>query len=255
MLRTVVRLSPNFIIPIFGNNHEYDRDVLNRPPTQKLETGWDRVRAMYSKNEYEEVSVEVHSVLQSTLCGAFFGACFGGFLKSRDAYIYFIENNQATIFQSTMQAKKKLQDYVTIAFAKGAYQWGWKLGIFTGMFSLIATTVSVYRGDTSLVEYITAGTITGALYKANLGLAATFVGATVGATLSTTVGLVILGLLKVTGFSMDDIRRALYRIKEAREDQFNQALDKSATIRHDDLTRHHEQLVQEKGQQNVEQID
>ncbi|CAG5035896.1 unnamed protein product [Parnassius apollo] len=90
-----------------------------------------------------------------------------------------------------MQAKKQLQDYVTIAFAKGAVQWGWRLGIFTGTFILITTTVSVYRGDTSLVEYIFAGAITGAIYKANLGLAAMIVGAGVGATLSTLGGLAI----------------------------------------------------------------
>lgn len=37
--------------------------------------------------------------------GAFTGACLGGFAKSKDAYVYFIENNQATIFKSTLQAK------------------------------------------------------------------------------------------------------------------------------------------------------
>lgn len=38
----------------------------------------------------------------------------------------------------------------------------------------------MYRGNTSLVEYVTAGALTGALYKINLGLAATFVGAGLG---------------------------------------------------------------------------
>lgn len=47
-------------------------------------------------------------------------------------------------------------------------------------FSTITTTLSVYNGNTSLIEYIAAGTITGALYKVNLGLAATFVGAALG---------------------------------------------------------------------------
>lgn len=37
-----------------------------------------------------------------------------------------------------------------------------------------------------------------------------------GAVLSTLGGVAILGLLKVTGITMDDIRRALYSIKEAR---------------------------------------
>ncbi|KAL0840532.1 hypothetical protein ABMA28_015750 [Loxostege sticticalis] len=254
MLRTVVRLTPTFIFPIFENRNEHDHDTLKPQNAETERSGIERVKKMFSRNEYEEVSPELHNVVQAAMCGAFFGACMGGFARSRDAYLYFIENNQATIFKSTMEAKKKLQDYVTVAFAKGAYRWGWRLGIFSGMFSLIATTISVYRGDTTLVEYITAGAITGGLYKANLGLAATFVGAGLGAALSTIAGLAILGLLKITGVSMDDIRKAMYRIKEAREDQFNQAVEKSAKIKNDDLTKHHDDLVAEKGEKNIEQL-
>lgn len=54
------------------------------------------------------MSVELHSVAQATMSGLFVGACLGGFAKSRDAYLHFIENNQATIFQSTFQAKVKI---------------------------------------------------------------------------------------------------------------------------------------------------
>lgn len=56
-------------------------------------------------SEYEEISVELHNVGQAAMFGAFTGACLGGFAKSKDAYVYFIENNQATIFKSTLQAK------------------------------------------------------------------------------------------------------------------------------------------------------
>ncbi|CAK1604029.1 unnamed protein product [Parnassius mnemosyne] len=255
MLRTATRLTPSFIIPLFGKRNENDYDALHQPAPDTSQNGLERVKKMYSRNEFEEVSVELHNVVQTTLCGVFVGACIGGFVKSRDAYIHFIESNQATAFKSTMQAKKQLQDYVTIAFAKGAVRWGWRLGIFTGSFSLITTTVSVYRGDTSLIDYIFAGAITGAVYKANLGIAAMIVGAGVGATLSTLGGLAILGILKATGVTMDDIRQALYRIKTAREQQFNQALEKSATEKNDNLTRHHDLLVNEKGEKTIEQIN
>lgn len=53
----------------------------------------------------DEVSLELHSVIQSTLGASIIGACLGGFVHSRNAYVYFIENNQATIFQSTRQAQ------------------------------------------------------------------------------------------------------------------------------------------------------
>ncbi|XP_072940271.1 complex I assembly factor TIMMDC1, mitochondrial [Epargyreus clarus] len=252
ILRTAVRLTPSFIFPIIGNHNEHDHDIINMGEPETPKTGFDRVKTMFKKNEFDEISAELNNVVQMTLCGCFFGACMGGFARSKDAYVNFIENNQATIFKSTMEAKKRLQDHVTVAFAKGAYHWGWRLGMFSGLFGLFTTTLSVYRGDNSLVDYVSAGAITGALYKANLGPAAMVVGAGLGAALSLIGGLLIFGVLKVTGRSMDDIRASMYKLKIARKEQYDQAVEKSAVEKHDNLTRHHDVLVQEKG---VTQVD
>ncbi|KAJ8732614.1 hypothetical protein PYW07_015213 [Mythimna separata] len=255
MFRTVLRLTPSLGITLFTRGTSpYDHDFINQERITEPQTGWERVKLMFTGNEHAEVSEELNTVLQSSLCGAFVGACMGGFVSSRVAYMNFIENNQATIFKSTNEAKKKLQDYVTIAFAKGAYKWGWRLCFFTGIFSLTSTTVSVYRGDTSLIEYISAGALTGALYKIDQGLAAVLVGAGLGTVLSAAAGLAILGLLKLTGISMHDIRRALYKLKESREDQYNQALERAATIKNDKLTEHHKQLLEEAGEKKIDDI-
>lgn len=255
MFRTVLRLSPALSIGLFKQaSGQFDHDLLNRPTTTGPQTGWDRVKQMFTGNEHEEISEEMNTVLQSSLCGAFIGACMGGFVSSRVAYINFIENNQATIFKSTAEAKKRLQDYVTVAFAKGAYKWGWRLCFFTGVFSLTSTVVSVYRGDTSLIEYVSAGALTGALYKIDMGLAAILVGAGLGTVLSTAAGLMIIGVLKITGINMQDIRKALYKLKEDREDQMHQALEKSATIKNDKLTDHHKQLILEGGEKKMDDI-
>ncbi|XP_026729395.1 RPII140-upstream gene protein [Trichoplusia ni] len=256
MWKTAVRLTPAFSVPIFtAQRNQHDQVLVNSADSIKPKTGWERVKQMYSRSEYEEISVELNTVLQSALSGAFVGGCLGGFVSSRVAYLDFIENNQATIFKSTANAKKRLQDYVTVAFARGAYKWGWRLCFFTGLFSLTATTVSVYRGDTSLIEYISAGALTGALYKINLGLPAVFVGAALGTVLSTAAGLAIIGLLKVTGLSMADIRKALYSVKVAREDQYNQVLEKAATIKNDELTQHHKDLIAETGEISIDDIE
>ncbi|KAI5643803.1 tim17/Tim22/Tim23/Pmp24 family domain-containing protein [Phthorimaea operculella] len=301
MLRTVGRLTPTFIFPLFEDRTGNDVDYINTQRPKAPESGWERVKKMYTRNEYDEHSVELHTVIQSSLMGAFIGACMGGFSTSRQAYMYFIETNQATIFKSTREAQKKLQDYVLIAFAKGAARWGWRLGTFTGLFSLTATTISIYRGDTSLVEYLAAGTLTGAVYRCNLGLAATIVGAGLvyrcnlglaativgaglvyrsdifivqylaagtltgavyrcnlglaativgaglGATLSLIAGTAVIGILKATGFSMADIRAALHKVKEAREEQMNQAMEKASEIKNDELTKNHDAALEEKG--------
>ncbi|XP_022816378.1 RPII140-upstream gene protein [Spodoptera litura] len=255
MFRTITKLSPTIALGVFRHSSsQYDKDLLNRPNPSGPETGWDRVKQMYTGGEFEEVSEELNTVLQSSLCGAFIGACMGGFVSSRVAYLNFIENNQATIFKSTAAAKKQLQNYVTVAFAKGAYKWGWRLCFFTGIFSLTSTTISVYRGDTSLIEFVSAGALTGALYKIDMGLAATLVGAGLGTALSFVAGITILGILKVTGVDMIDIRKALYKLKEARDEQFNQALEKSSKQKYDSLTDHHTKLVIEEGEKKIEEM-
>lgn len=59
----------------------------------------------FISSEIDEVSMELHNVAQTTMCGILVGAGLGGFAKSRDAYLTFIESNQATIFKSTLEAK------------------------------------------------------------------------------------------------------------------------------------------------------
>lgn len=48
ILGTVVRLTPSFVIPIIGQRNENDTDNINKPNVVQS-TGWDRVKAMYSK--------------------------------------------------------------------------------------------------------------------------------------------------------------------------------------------------------------
>ena len=43
----------------------------------------------------------------------------------------FMERNQATAFASHLDAKRKLQDQVTMGFAKNAFRFGWRLALFT----------------------------------------------------------------------------------------------------------------------------
>ncbi|VVC96416.1 RPII140-upstream gene protein [Leptidea sinapis] len=253
--KTAQRLIPSgVIIPFIKSNNENDYNLLEPLKSPAAKTGWDRVKEMYSTNDSDEVSLEMHNVLQASMVGVFFGVIYGGFMKSRDAYLYFLENNQATIFKSTFEAKKKLQDYVTIAFAKGGYKWGWRLGFFTGLYSLVATTISVYRDKNSVLEYVVAGTITGAIYKCNLGLAASMVGAGLGAALSLVGGICIIAVLKISGVSMADIRKSLYTIKETRQKYYNKGLESASSEKNDALTRNHDEIIEAKGEKTIEQI-
>jgi complex I assembly factor TIMMDC1 len=51
------------------------------------------------------VSNELNATIQAGFLGVFTGALYGGFLGSRTAYMNFMQNNEATAFQSHLDAK------------------------------------------------------------------------------------------------------------------------------------------------------
>lgn len=51
------------------------------------------------------MSNEINSIYQAGFLGFLVGACYGGFISSRVAYMNFMERNQATAFKSSFEAK------------------------------------------------------------------------------------------------------------------------------------------------------
>lgn len=41
---------------------------------------------------------------------------------------------------------------VTVGFGRGAFMWGWRLGLFCSTFMLFTTSIATYRGKSSVVE-------------------------------------------------------------------------------------------------------
>ncbi|XP_067003810.2 RPII140-upstream gene protein [Anabrus simplex] len=235
----------------------FDHDKISedsKPPRsyyeqiQENETGWDRLHTMFSIDEFGNMSPELHSSFQATFLGLFIGACYGGFVRSRIAYLDFMERNEATTFKSHLDAKKQLQDRVTVGFAKGAFQWGWRLGLFSGSYVLISTSISVYRGKSSMVEYIVAGAVTGSCYKMNMGARGMLVGGLLGSLLGTFAGGVSLALLKATGMTMEEVRFWQYRWKDSRLKQTHKLFkDYKAADDPPLLTHHNEKFKTSEG--------
>lgn len=227
MLRRTVR-KPWYLCGLLSfdwltDNHDKVDHVTSQPfyhRTVENETGWERLRLMYSMDEFGNISPELNAALQAGFMGMFIGACYGGIVNSKVAYTDFMERNEATVFKSHFDAKKKLQDQVTVGFGKGAFRWGWRLGMFTSTYVLLTTSVSVYRGRSSILEYVAAGGITGALYKCSMGLRGVAVGGGLGSFLGGVAGLISLGILKFSGMTMEEVRYWQYQWKEDRNRQF-----------------------------------
>lgn len=205
--------------------------------------GMQRVRSMFSRDQYGDFGKEFYSCLQGTFTGLFVGAAYGGFIWSRRAYLDFIENNQATAFANHFEAKKALQNYVTVNFAQGAVKWGGRVGIFTGLFMLVSTTVSVYRDKTGIFEYVVGGGITGSLFRTHLGLPGMIVGGLLGTTLGTCAGCVVHGLLKLSNVNMEEVREMLYKLKQVRDAAV--AKNFNSTKEEDPLFTYHDDQVQQ----------
>lgn len=65
----------------------------------------------------------------------FVGGIFGGILHAKIANINFRECNEATLYDSNLAAQRLLQNETTVGFAKGAFQMGWRTGIFCMTFT------------------------------------------------------------------------------------------------------------------------
>nr|CAD7200377.1 unnamed protein product [Timema douglasi] len=207
------------------------------------ETGWDRLYMMFSLDEFGVSSPELHSVFQSGFLGTTLGVIMGGIYRSRNTYRNFIERNQATVFRDHLEAKKKLQDQVTINFGKGAFYWGWRLGLFTSTYVLITTSISVYRGKSSILEYLAAGCITGSCFKMNMGVKGMVVGGLLGSALGGLAGGLSLAILNITGTSMDDVRYWQYKWKQERVKQEQKTFKTYEERKDFPLLKHHNEKI------------
>ncbi|XP_054731153.1 RPII140-upstream gene protein [Anastrepha obliqua] len=221
----------------------YKSYLQNKPDVN--ETGWERLKDLFKVDEFGSISSDLNSIYQAGFVGFMFGAIYGGVIQSRTAYMNFMESNQATAFKSHLDAKRKLQDEVTMSFARGGFKWGWRIGLFTTSYFGIITCVSVYRGKSSIFEYIAAGLITGSVYKMNLGLRGMVAGGVVGGVLGTVAGAASLALLYASGTSMEEIRYWQYKWRLQRENVVNEAMKAQEDIAHKtpSLFKEHDQKV------------
>lgn len=212
--------------------------MLAEAPGDK-QTGKDRLYLMFSIDEFGRVSSELNSIYQAGFLGFLVGACYGGFVNSRVAYMNFMERNQATAFKSSFEAKRKLQDQVTVTFAKGAFKWGWRLALFTTSYIGIQTVISVYRGKSSIYEYLVAGGTTGALYKFSMGPKGMVSGGLVGMAFGGIAGLASLAILRASGTTMEEVRFWQYKWKASRDEAINESLKVQSSEESDQLLDGH----------------
>lgn len=93
-----------------------------------------------------------------------------------------------------------------------------------------------------MIEYISAGAVTGAMYKFSMGLRGMTAGALVGGFFGTIAGGVTLVILKSTGMTMEEARYWQYKWRSSRDDSVNEALkvDIRGTEIHEPMFEEHD---------------
>ncbi|XP_066249249.1 RPII140-upstream gene protein [Euwallacea similis] len=194
-------------------------------PSVQSETGWDRIKRMFQFDEFGNVTHELHTVMQAASLSMLIGVIYGGTRQGRHAYEQFIKNNEATTFSTPLEAKKKLQDAVSIGFGKGSFKWGWRLTLFTTTFVGVSTIIQVYRNKYGVLDYVCAGAITGSLYKFNSGPRGWIVGSALGSVLGLICGSVTMGILYTTGLTIEETRYWQSKFKTTRDEHFKKGLE------------------------------
>ena len=161
---------------------------------EKPDTFWGRVKRAFSKNEYGEIRPEVAHIPVVVFCGSLVGMMVGGRYGLRIRGASNIATNKLTVYTSSVQAQRDYFSAILLGFFHYGCRWGWRAGLYSGIYSTTLTAVSIGRDKEDALNYIAAGATTGIIYKIFSGFRGILVGAILGAGICTPIGLTMQGL-------------------------------------------------------------
>nr|XP_029516336.1 complex I assembly factor TIMMDC1, mitochondrial isoform X2 [Oncorhynchus nerka] len=166
------------------------------------DTGWDRIKDLFDRDEMQKYPEELSSVVKSTLAAALAGMIYGGLPAARHARERYIQLHQAEIYHSRVEAVRSAHN-----------------AAIRGFVSTVSTGLSVYRDKYTLSHYAAAGAVTGGLFRLNLGLGGLVAGTAIGATMGVPAGALIIAMQGLAGETVRERRRRerreLYELKLA----------------------------------------
>ncbi|XP_076683724.1 RPII140-upstream gene protein [Andrena cerasifolii] len=222
MLRSVVnsRLLHFSWLPLLPTPNTHDKPVHMNEEITRLapgEIGMDRIKGMFEVKD-GHLTKELQAIITSSVSAIIGGFLIGGITRSWHVPEAFIEENQASQFFNRRDAQRQMQYKFAMAFIKGGANVAIKLGLFCFIFSTSSTCLYVYRGKFDLMNFTSAGALTGCLFKMNMGIRGALAGSFVGTTLGTVYGCLTLGLLYITGTKIEDVYEVHANLMNLRRD-------------------------------------
>ncbi|XP_070606328.1 complex I assembly factor TIMMDC1, mitochondrial isoform X3 [Erythrolamprus reginae] len=169
------------------------------PCLQTPDSGWERLRELFRRNERQEYSEEFIYIAKATFTAWLAGYVCGGLPGYVNAKKQYIEKSGGEMYYNRLDAVQSMQHIATRGFIRYGWRWGWRVAAFVAIFNTVNTGLSVYRDKSTLGHYTIAGACTGSLFRVNLGLRGLIGGSVVGGILGGSMGILLMGLQKVTG--------------------------------------------------------
>ncbi|XP_004091763.1 complex I assembly factor TIMMDC1, mitochondrial [Nomascus leucogenys] len=181
------------------------------------ESGWDRLRELFGKDEQQRISKELADICKTAATAGVIGWVYGGIPAFIHAKRQYIEQSQAEIYRNQFDAVQSAHRAATRGFIRYGWRWGWRTAVFVTIFNTVNTSLNVYRNKDALSHFVIAGAVTGSLFRINIGLRGLVAGGIIGALLGTPVGGLLMAFQKYSGVTVQERkqkdRKALHELK------------------------------------------
>ncbi|XP_075905515.1 complex I assembly factor TIMMDC1, mitochondrial [Nelusetta ayraudi] len=171
------------------------------------DTGWDRIRDLFDKDVTQKYPEELTNIFKSGVAAGVVGLFYGGLPAARHARQSYIQNSQAEIYTSRVDAVRSAHNAAIRGFVRYGWRWSWRVAAFVTLFNSVSTGLSVYTDEFRLGHYAAAGAVTGGLFRLSLGLRGLVAGTVIGAVLGLPTGALIISMQSLGGENVRERRR------------------------------------------------
>ncbi|XP_078275009.1 complex I assembly factor TIMMDC1, mitochondrial isoform X2 [Rhinoraja longicauda] len=102
---------------------------------QVPETGWNRLRELFDRDEVKNYPEELINIWKSTLVAGIVGMMYGGIPAARHARTRYIEQSQAEVYRNRLEAVRSAQDAAIRGFVRYGWRWSWRVAAFVTIFN------------------------------------------------------------------------------------------------------------------------
>ncbi|XP_004706554.2 complex I assembly factor TIMMDC1, mitochondrial [Echinops telfairi] len=174
------------------------------PESHYPESGWDRLRELFIKDDQQRRSEELQNICKAAVSAGIIGFVYGGVPAFVHAKQRYVEQSQAEIYHNRFDAVQAAHRAATRGFIRYGWRWSWRTAVFVTTFNSVTTGLNVYRNKNALSHFVIAGAVTGSLFRINLGLRGLVAGGVIGALLGTPIGSLLVLLQRYCGETVQE---------------------------------------------------